>query len=139
MPELKRVVSTQVKIKVIRAIESSIRMQTVAETMGLSLEKVREIRSRSNADIKAVSSFLQTATVRQKKIMAHAVRSSDGNKALRATAGGNARRVCGATQTVRPAPYEYGTGRTAVSELLCWKVPATDVVVRSLEDEFAER
>ena len=157
MPDLKRVVSTQVKIKVIRAIESGIRMQTVAETMGLSLEKVREIRSRSNADIKAVSSFLQTATVRQKKIMAHAVRSSGGNKALRATAGGNARRarargnamrawagdnarrVCGATQTVRPAPYEYGTGRTAVSELLCRKVPATDVVVRSLEDEFAER
>ena len=126
------------KIKVIRAIESGIRMQTVAETMGLSLEKVREIRSRSNADIKAVS-FLQTATVRQKKIMAHAVRSSGGNKALRATAGDNARRVCGATQTVRPAPYEYGTGRTAVSELLCRKVPATDVVVRSLEDEFAER
>ena len=139
MPELKRAVSTQVKIKVIRAIESGIRMQTVAETMGLSLEKVREIRSRSNADIKAVSSFLQTATVRQKKIMAHAVRSSGGNKALRARAGDNARRVCGATQTVRPAPYEYGTGRTAVSELLCRKVPATDVVVRSLEDEFAER
>ena len=80
MPELKRVVSTQVKIKVIRAIESGIRMQTVADTMGLSLEKVKEIRSRSNADIKAVSSFLQTATTTQKKMMAHVVRSSGGNE-----------------------------------------------------------
>ena len=32
MPELKRAVSTQMKIKVIRAIESGIRMQTVAGT-----------------------------------------------------------------------------------------------------------
>ena len=68
------------KIKVIRAIESGIRMQTVADTMGLTLEKVREIRSRSNADIKAVAAFLQTATVTQKKMMAHVVRSSGGNE-----------------------------------------------------------
>ena len=80
MPELKRAVSTQVKIKVIRAIESGIRMQTVADTMGLSLGKVREIRSRSNADIKAVTSFLQTATTTQKKMMAQVVRSSGGNE-----------------------------------------------------------
>ncbi len=80
MPELKRAVITQVKIKVIRAIESGIRMQTVADTMGLSLGKVREIRSRSNADIKAVTSFLQTATTTQKKMMAQVVRSSGGNE-----------------------------------------------------------
>ena len=80
MPELKRAISTQMKIKVIRAIESGIRMQTVADTMGLTLEKVREIRSRSNADIKAVAAFLQTATVTQKKMMAHVVRSSGGNE-----------------------------------------------------------
>ena len=80
MPELNRVVSTQVKIKVIRAIESGIRMQTLADTMGLSLEKVREIRSRSNADIKAMLSFLQTATTTQKKMMAQVVRSSGGNE-----------------------------------------------------------
>ena len=80
MPELKRAVSTQVKIKVIRAIESGIRMQTVADTMGLSLEKVKEIRSRSNADIKAVTAYLQTATTSQKKMMAHVVRSSGGNE-----------------------------------------------------------
>ena len=67
-------------IKVIRAIESGIRMQTVADTMGLSLGKVREIRSRSNADIKAVTSFLQTATTTQKKMMAQVVRSSGGNE-----------------------------------------------------------
>ena len=69
MQELKRTVSTQMKIKVIRAIESGIRMQTVAETMGLSLEKVKGIRSRSNADIKAVTAYLQTATITQKKMM----------------------------------------------------------------------
>lgn len=80
MPELKRAVSTQVKIKVIRAIESGVRMQTVADTMGLSLEKVREIRSRSNADIKAVTAFLQTATTTQKKMMAHVVLLSGGNE-----------------------------------------------------------
>ena len=68
------------KIKVIRAIESGIRMQMVADTMGLTLEKVREIRSRSNADIKAVAAFLQTASVTQKKMMAHVVRSSGGNE-----------------------------------------------------------
>ena len=61
MQELKRVVSTQMKIKVIRAIESGIRMQTVAETMGLPLAKVKEIRSRSSADIKAVTAFLLTS------------------------------------------------------------------------------
>ena len=80
MSELKRAVSTQVKIKVIRAIESGIRMQTVADTMGLSLEKVKEIRTRSNADIKAVTTFLQTATTTQKKMMAQVVRSSGGNE-----------------------------------------------------------
>lgn len=80
MLELKRAISTQMKIKVIRAIESGIRMQTVADTMGLTLEKVREIRSRSNADIKAMAAFLQTATVTQKKMMAHVVRSSGGNE-----------------------------------------------------------
>ena len=80
MPELKRAVGTQMKIKVIRAIESGIRMQMVADTMGLTLEKVREIRSHSNADIKAVASFLQTASVTQKKMMAHVVRSSGGNE-----------------------------------------------------------
>ena len=80
MPELKRAVSTQMKIKIIRAIESGIRMQSVAETMGLTLEKVREIRSRTNADIKAVMTFLQTATMPQKKMMAQVVRSSGGNE-----------------------------------------------------------
>lgn len=80
MPELKSAISTQMKIKIIRAIESGIRMQTVAETMGLTLGKVKEIRSRSNADIKAVASFLQTATTTQKKMMAHVVRSSGGNE-----------------------------------------------------------
>ena len=68
------------KIKVIRAIESGVRMQTVADTMGLPLEKVREIRARTNADIKAVTSFLRTATTSQKKMMAHVVRSSGGNE-----------------------------------------------------------
>ena len=80
MPELKRAVSTQMKIKIIRAIESGIRMQTVADTMGLPLEKVKEIRSRTNADIKAVTAFLQEATTTQKKMMAHVVRSSGGNE-----------------------------------------------------------
>ena len=68
------------KIKVIRAIESGIKMQTVADTMGLTLEKVKEIRSRTNADIKAVTSFLQTATTTQKMMIAHVVRSSGGNE-----------------------------------------------------------
>lgn len=68
------------KIKVVRAIESGIRMQTVADTMGLSLEKVKEIRSRTNTDIKAVTAYLQTATTTQKRMMAHVVRSSGGNE-----------------------------------------------------------
>lgn len=81
MPESKRAISTQMKIKVIRAIESGIRIQTVADTMGLTLEKVREIRSRSNADIKAMAAFPRLiATVTYKKMMAQVVRSSGGNE-----------------------------------------------------------
>ena len=80
MKKLKESVSTRTKVKVIRAIESGIRMQSVAETMGLSLDKVKEIRKRANADIKAVGAFLQEATSEQKRRMAHAVRSSGGNE-----------------------------------------------------------
>ena len=80
MKKLKESVSTRTKVKVIRAIESGIRMQSVAETVGLSLDKVKEIRKRANADIKAVSAFLQDATSDQKRRMAHAVRSSGGNE-----------------------------------------------------------
>ena len=80
MKELKSAVSTQTKIKVVRAIEAGIRHQSIADTMGLTLEEVREIRTRSNADIKAVTAFLQTASVSQKKLMAHAVRSCGGNE-----------------------------------------------------------
>lgn len=79
MPELKKAVCSQFKTKVIRAIESDIRTQTVADTRGLTLEKVREIRSRPNADIKAVTAYPQTAATIQKKMMAHIVRSSGGN------------------------------------------------------------
>ena len=53
MKKLKESVSTRTKVKVIRAIESGIRMQSVAETLGLSLDKVKEIQKRANADIKA--------------------------------------------------------------------------------------
>lgn len=80
MQELKSAVSTLTKIKVVRAIESGIRMETVAETMGLSIEKVKAIRARTNMDIKAVSAFLQTASVSQKKLTSHAVRSSGVNE-----------------------------------------------------------
>ena len=80
MKKLKESVSTRTKVKVIRAIESGIRMQSVAETMGLSPDKVKEIRKRANADIKAVSAFLQDALLDQKRRMAHVVRSSGGNE-----------------------------------------------------------
>ena len=80
MEELQRAVSTQTKIKVVRAIESGIRMRTIAETMGLPIEKVKEIRVRTNADIKAVTAFLATASTKQKKMMAHAVQSCGGNE-----------------------------------------------------------
>lgn len=80
MQELKSAVSTQKKIKVIRAIEAGIRHQSIADTMGLSLEKVREIRTRTNVDIKAVTTFLRTASTAQKKMMAHVVRSCGGNE-----------------------------------------------------------
>ncbi len=42
MQELKSAVSTQTKIKVIRAIESGIRQQVIADTMGLVLGKSGE-------------------------------------------------------------------------------------------------
>ena len=41
---------------------------------------MREIRSRSNVDIKVVTVYLQTATTSQKKMMAQVVRSSGGNE-----------------------------------------------------------
>ena len=41
---------------------------------------MREIRSRSNVDTKAVTSYLQTATTSQTKMMAQVVRSSGGNE-----------------------------------------------------------
>lgn len=53
MMEFKRAVSTGQKIKVIRAIESGIRRQIIADTIG----KVLEIRARTYADIKAVAAF----------------------------------------------------------------------------------
>lgn len=80
MQELKSAVSAQTKIKVIRAIESGIRQQVIADTMGLGLGKVRGIRAGTKADIKAVTGFLATSSTSQKEMMAHAVRSCGGNE-----------------------------------------------------------
>ena len=80
MKELSYTLCTQTKVKVIRAIESGIRMKAVAETMGLPIAKVKEIRARTNADIKVVTAFLATASTKQKKMMAQVVRSCGGNE-----------------------------------------------------------
>ena len=39
MKKIKESINTLTKVKMIRAIESRVRMQSVAETMGLSLNK----------------------------------------------------------------------------------------------------
>ena len=80
MQELKSAVSTQTKVKVIRALESGIRQQSIADTMGLSREQIVRIRRTTGDDIKAMTTFLETATTSQKKMMAHAVRSCGGNE-----------------------------------------------------------
>ena len=69
MKKLKESGSTRTTVKVIRAIESGIRMQSAAETMVLSLDKEKEIRKLTNADIKAESAFLLDAPSDKKRRM----------------------------------------------------------------------
>ena len=80
MEKSKGMLSTQTTLKVFRAIESGIGLKAVAESMGLSVKQVRTINNKTASDIEAVRSFLQTASVAQRKRMRYVVQFCDGNE-----------------------------------------------------------